>query len=178
MRRRHGLAILAITACIAATSPSSVNQVIALVRSAIGSHETDKQLARALGKIEMAESLDSHTVEELESAGAGPKAVVELERLREASRGLPMPVAPEPFDSPPAPSGDEQRRILIDARRMALVYDKSLPDFICDQEVRRYHGDRGGWALKDTLTLRLSYFGQKEVYKPPPINGRPKVLPF
>ena len=178
MRRRHGLAILAITACIAATPPSSVNQVIALVRSAIGSHESDKQLARALGKIEMGERLDSHAVEELESEGAGPKAVAELEKLREASRALPAPVAPAPFDSPPAPPGDEQRRILIEARRLALAYDKSLPDFICEQEIRRYHGERAGWGLKDTLTLRLSYFGQKEVYKLLTINGRPTVLPF
>ena len=62
------------------------------------------------------------------------------------------------------------------ARESALNYTRSLPDFICTEVVRRYNDTRS--RLLDTLTLKLSYFEQKEKYQLLAINGRATVLPY
>jgi hypothetical protein len=84
---------------------------------------------------------------------------------------------PKPKPIPP-PDSEEQARILAAVRKYALDYSKNLPDFICAQVTRRkvaaasggkynqYAGSYGpAWQTMDTLTLRLSYFDQKENYK-------------
>jgi len=61
------------------------------------------------------------------------------------------------------------------ARAYALDYSRTLPDFICDEVVRRYREgvDPGAWTLSDTLTVRLSYYGHREDYKLVLVNGKP-----
>ena len=71
----------------------------------------------------------------------------------------------------PPPSSEEQAGIINDVREYALNYSKNLPDYICTQVTRRYgalgprRGEEPSWQLQDTLTIRLSYFEQKEDYK-------------
>lgn len=178
MRWRFGLWILSVTVLTGAQPTSSVNETIGLVRTAIRGKQTDNQIARSLHKWKLAESLDEHTIEELQSEGAGPKAVAELERLRQASEALPKPAVPPRFESPPVPSPAEQNGIVNEAREIALNYTQSLPDFIATESVRRYSDERGMWQLKDTLTIKLSYFEQAEDYKVLNINGRPSTLPY
>jgi hypothetical protein len=178
MRWRLGLWILGVTALTAAQPASSVNETIDLVRSAVRGKQADNQTAKALHKWKLAESLDEHTIEELQSEGAGPKTVEELERLRLASEALPKPAVPPRFESPPVPSPAEQNRIVKEAQEIALNYTQSLPDFIATESVRRYTDERGVWQLKDTLTIKLSYFEQAEDYKVLNINGRPSTLPY
>ncbi len=57
--------------------------------------------------------------------------------------------------------------LLEEARRTALNYTKSLPDFICTELVRRFeaYGPIGAFRPSDTLTLQLTYFQMKENYK-------------
>jgi hypothetical protein len=73
----------------------------------------------------------------------------------------------------PAPAPDPG--ILATARAYALQYSQTLPDFICDELVRRYREgiDPGTWTLSDTLTVRLSYYGHREDYKLVLVNGKP-----
>jgi hypothetical protein len=75
-------------------------------------------------------------------------------------------------------SPQEQERILDHVRKYALDYTKSLPDFICTQVTRRYMGDakRGIWDRPEVITMRLSFFGQREEYKVISVNGRPSTL--
>jgi hypothetical protein len=65
--------------------------------------------------------------------------------------------------------------ILDAARAYALDYSQSLPDFFCDELVRRYREgmDPGAWTLTDTLTVRLSYYGHREDYKLLLVNAKP-----
>ena len=65
--------------------------------------------------------------------------------------------------------------ILDLARAYAFDYSRTLPDFICDQVVRRYREgvDPGTWTLSDTLTVRLSYYGHREDYKLVQVNNKP-----
>jgi len=175
MRVRFWVAVLAICAFAAAQTGGSVNDVVSLVRSAIQTGQPDNEVAKALHRIKLAESLDQYTIEELQAEGAGPKALAELERLRKISAGLPHP-ATAALQPRPAPLPDEQKRIVDLARESAVNYIKSLPDFICMEMVRRYDDTRG--KLLDTLTLKLSYFEQKEKYQLLTINGRATFLPY
>ena len=76
---------------------------------------------------------------------------------------------------PPAPNSEEQAAIIDEIREYALNYSKSLPNFLSTQVVRRYQAGapaaattahaEPSWRQVDLLTLRLSYFEQKEDYK-------------
>ncbi|HTS26779.1 MAG TPA: hypothetical protein VMH81_12965 [Bryobacteraceae bacterium] len=165
-------------ASLAAQGPHSVNDTIDLVRTALRGKQTDRQTARSLRKWKLSESLDARAVEELESDGAGPATVAELERLRLASAALPKPATAPAFDSPPVPAPQEQSRIVEEARAIALTYTDSLPNFIAIESVRRYTGDHGSWRLKDTLHIKLSYFEKAEDYAVMTVNGRPSNLAY
>jgi hypothetical protein len=76
------------------------------------------------------------------------------------------------------PSNQEQERILDEVRTYAADYTKRLPDFICTQVTRRYMGSSllGMRSQPDVITMRLSFFGQREDYKVLSVNGRPSTL--
>jgi hypothetical protein len=171
---RAALLILALFQA-AAAAESSVNDLIAMVRASVGAGESDDRLAKALGKLHLTEQLDSRAIEELESEGAGPKSVQELLILLKATEKLPPPATPPPFDSPPRPGPAEQNTFFQDVAKNALQYAKGLPDFICTQVARRYEASvtRDDWRIKDTLTIKLTYFDNKEQYQLQQINGRP-----
>jgi len=153
---------------------NSVDELIVLVRSSLRAREPESKLVKSLGKMKLSERLDSRVVEELESEGAGPKAVEELEKLQEASRALPKPSVPPVFSEPPAPLADEQDSFLQLAAENALHYSASLPNFICTQAVRRFVDTSGSgvWKLQDVLTIKLTYFENREDYQLTQLNGR------
>src|SRR4051794_40504531 len=74
----------------------------------------------------------------------------------------------------------EQAALLDEARRAALSYSDSLPDFLCTEYIRRLEDPRGDnrWRPIDRLTVRLSYSGRKEEYKLMAIDGKPTALDF
>jgi hypothetical protein len=78
------------------------------------------------------------------------------------------------------PGESESAELLEKARRAALHYNASLPDFICTQIVHRSEDPRGDnrWIAVDVLTVRLSYFGRIEDYKLTAINGKPSERDF
>jgi hypothetical protein len=167
------------TSLWAAAQPRiTVNELVTIVRSAIGSGERDGQLAKKLHQLKLIESLDDHAIEELESEGAAVKSVAQLARLRETSQGLPKPAVAPVFEHPAPPLAEERRNVLAAAGIAALSYAKSLPDFICTQTVHRYQDSRGTWGLKDTLQIKLAYFERKEDYKLLSVNGRPTTKSY
>lgn len=142
---------------------------------------TDRELAGYLAKVKLTDRLDDKTIEELQgSSQLGPKTMEALRALRDHSQTLAATrvTVVEPKATPiPPPTSEEQAAIMTEAREYALNYSKTLPDFICTQVTRRYQaaapGTRYGgsagsdptWYALDTLTLKLSYFEQKEEYK-------------
>jgi len=80
----------------------------------------------------------------------------------------------------PKPSEEERARLLEQVREAALNYTRSLPDFICTQEVKRYVDATGRdrWTPTDTLMVKLTYFGQKENYQLLTINDKPTNLEY
>jgi hypothetical protein len=79
----------------------------------------------------------------------------------------------------PPPSNAEQSALIEQVRQKVLDYSRGLPDFICTQETIRSTASRPKegkpleWKPYDTLTIELSYFGQKENYRVIAINGKP-----
>jgi len=74
----------------------------------------------------------------------------------------------------PAQTPSDAPAILDRARAYALDYSQTLPDFICNEVIRRYREGmkEGAWDLTDTLTVRLSYYGHREDYKLLQVNGK------
>ena len=152
---------------------NSVVDLIGLVRASLRAQEPEAKLVKSLGKMKLTERLDSQVIEELESEGAGLKAVEELEKLQEASRALPKPALAPVFSEPPAPLTDEQDSFLQVAADNALHYSASLPNFICTEVVRRFvDASGGGWSLQDVLTIKLTYFENREDYQLIQVNGK------
>ena len=93
------------------------------------------------------------------------------------------------------PAAAEANAILERGREKALAYTKSLPDFVCTEIIQRYKrsqppvslpalrgaGASSGapsWAPFDRLTVRLSFFQQKEDHKLELVNGLPTTLQY
>ena len=73
------------------------------------------------------------------------------------------------------PADAEQPLLLDEARRTALNYSKSLPDFICSEVIHRFEarGATGAFKPSDILSLQVSYFQMKENYKLITRNNKP-----
>ena len=175
MRYRLLAAVFAVSLAASAQN-LSIQQLRSFLQSAVKMKQSDKDVAGYLAHARLSEKLDDRTVEDLQSLGIGPKTLAALRGLRDQSQDLAAapPAVPEPQPKPaPPPSEEEQDAIIAEVRDYALNYSRNLPDFICTQVTRRYlsapSGNRAGeepsWLLQDTLTLRLSYFHQKEDYK-------------
>lgn len=184
MRLRLLAAVFAV--CVAAMGQSlSVDKLVAFLKSSqklINEGKmTDRELANYLVKVKLTERLEDRVIEDLMGDGAlGPRTLNALRTLRDQSQAFATarPITPEAKPTPiRPPSSEEQAAIISAARDYALNYSKSLPDFICTQVTRRYaaappgtrYGGSAGsdpsWYPLDTLTLKLSYFEQKEDYK-------------
>jgi hypothetical protein len=185
MRYRLLAAVFAV--CLTAMGQSlSVQKLITFLESSEKlikeGKMTDRELAGYLSKVKLTERLDDRAIEEIQGAGGGigPKTLEALRALRDRTQNLAVAKLPPPEPKPvpiPPPTSQEQAAIITEVREYALNYSKTLPDFICTQVTRRYAapapGTRGGgsvgsdptWYALDTLTIKLSYFEQKEDYK-------------
>lgn len=157
----------------------NLGQLRAFLRSSVHLQHDDRKVADYVRKIQLTERLTERDIEEFAVDGIGPRTIEALRSLVPSSVNLPGPtrdpamrMAEEPRI--PGPSEAEQKRIVADAREIALGYTKKLPDFICLQVTRRYVDPSGldMFQLADTLAARLSYFEQKENYKTVSVNGR------
>jgi len=175
--------VLLLAAALHSAQPATVAELIVLVRTALQQHQPDKTLAKSLRKVTLAEKLTLRTLEELESEGAGPEAMAALDFLLDNSASRPLGTSPNPFFSPPRPSIDEQKRFFHEVNVNAIHYSRNLPNFICTEVVQRAQMVpvrlRGVptnpplvWTPRDVLTLKLTYFENRERYDLTLINGK------
>ncbi|MEO8594681.1 MAG: hypothetical protein ABI759_15290 [Candidatus Solibacter sp.] len=177
--RQLGAALAFCLIAAAQTQTLSLDQLLKFLTSSVELKMADGEVAKFLGRTKLNEKLDDATIEKLIQEGVGPKTLNALRTLRDQSQTLSTakPVAPPPkVQLPPAPNAIEQAAIMDEVREYALNYSKSLPNFLSTQVVRRYQAGSPGsryaarytepsWQQVDLLTLRLSYFDQKEEYK-------------
>lgn len=76
------------------------------------------------------------------------------------------------------PSPEEQSAMIEKARQKALDYSRMLPNFLCTQVTHRFTAkevkrDEPAWIPSDTLTIQVSYFGEKETYRVIKVNDKP-----
>ena len=155
----------------------TVAQVESFIRSAIQLKNPDKEVALTIRQMKMSERLDLNTVETLQREGAGPRTVEALKELATESASLSQakPPAPKPVDVPmPPPSSEAQAALLAEVKEYGINYSRTLPDFICLEQTRRYVDTTGkdSWRPTDVITARLSYYNQKEDYKLVSMNDK------
>jgi len=191
MRYRFLVAVFAI-GFSATAQTMSVDKLVAFIESSSKFIQekkmTDNELAGYLSKVKLTDRLDDRTIEEMQSLGPiGPKTMAALKLLRDRSQSLTAAnlTPPPKYVPPPPPSSEEQAAIISEVREYALNYSKGLPNFLCTEVTRRklaptpgskYGGGRGSepsYQTIDTLTIRLSYYEQKEDYKLILINNAP-----
>jgi hypothetical protein len=153
----------------------TVAQLIEFVKSSIAKKLPDRDVAAELAKCRMSQKLEDQTIEDLQTAGAGPRTVAALTKLADESIKLKLPSAPPP-SAPKAvsetrqpPSPEDQKRIIEAVREYALSYTESLPNFLCIQDTHRYtnHNYKPGdqeWTPQDRFIEQLNYVDHKENY--------------
>ena len=179
----------ALVFCLVAYAQTlSVEKLVSFLKSSVDLKTPDGEVAKYLKNVKLSDKLTDRTIEELLAIGIGPKTRDALNLLRDRSASLSVTAAapkPEGPKLPPVPSAAEQAEIIREVREYALNYTKSLPNFLCTQVTRRKAAAEPGtrYAMRgatepsfqtiDTLTIRLSYFEQKEDYKLILVNNSP-----
>lgn len=168
--------------CLALAQQSmTVQQLSQFLHSAtheMKGRQSDQEVAAFLAKVKLTERLDDSTIEQLQGEGVGPKTVAALHGLRDRSAALPAAraVVAAPAAKPlPPPSSEEQAAIIDAVRQYALEYSESLPDFVCHEKMISYvAAPRTGadWTSVSNIDSILTYFKQKEDYKPYFQNGK------
>jgi hypothetical protein len=166
---------MAVLAAGASTQDGSIAGLLTTVREGLRIKRADIIIAGMVHDIKLTERLQDEAIEELQSEGAGPETLEELDRQRDLTRKLGAPAqAAKLFDAPPEPGSEEQSRVLEKARENALQYTAGLPDFLCTEFVRRYEGSKQDeWRPTDTLKMDVAYSEKGERYRLLQINGRP-----
>src|SRR5215471_11325527 len=187
---RFRLTCVALVFCLAAAAQiMSVAQLVSFLKSSVQQKMTDSEVSKYLKTVKLTDKLTDRTIEELLAAGIGPKTREALNGLRDRSATLSTAAAvttpkEEGPKLPPVPSAAEQADIIREVREYALNYTKGLPNFLCTQVTRRKAAGEPGsryargqsepsFQTQDTLTIRLSYFEQKEDYKLILVNNSP-----
>jgi hypothetical protein len=152
----------------------TVPKLIEFVQSSVKSKLQDKDIAAYLAGVRLSQKLEDQTIEELQTAGAGPRTVAALTKLADASAKLPEPppppAPPKVSDGGPPPPQEEQDRIIREVQEYARNYIQSLPDFLCLQVTRRsldMHYPTGtppSWTPSDRISEKLSFVDHKEKY--------------
>ena len=155
----------------------TADQLVSFIKSSIQLHHDDRKVAEYVGKIKLTDKLEASKVEELQGLGAGPRTVVALRKMMEATVSLavtPPPPPPPPRPVIPPPDSVEQARILHDIIDNARNYTQGLPNYMCVQMTRRRFDPTGteNWILHDTIQEQLSYVDHQESYKVVMINSQ------
>jgi hypothetical protein len=160
---------------ISSARAAGVAELVQAVRDGLAANRSDAEIVFEIRQVQLAERLDDAVIEQLQSDGAGPKTVEELEWLRERSIALPAPAGLRLFDAPPAPPEVEQNGLIARARHIALEYTASLPNFLCTESVRRFVLPAGkAWQARDVFKMDVSYSRKGgESYKLLTLNGQP-----
>jgi hypothetical protein len=179
MRRFAAIVTFCFTAL--AQQAMTVDQLSKFLHSAtheMKGKQSDQEIAQFLAKVRLTERLDDDTLERIQSDGIGPKTIAVLRGLRDRTANLPPAhavVAGAQPKLPPPPSSEEQAAILESVRQYALEYSGKLPDFLCHEEMTTYAASRrpdAGWTQISKIDSRLTYFQQKEDYKPLMKDGK------
>ena len=144
---------------------------------------TDRELASYLAKVKLTERLDDRTIEDLQGTVAAgsedPGGAAQSARSLAGVRGREDWRCPSRSRRPiPPPSSEEQAAIISEVRDVRAELQQDAAGFhlhagdaaVCragagDPPRRLAPAATRSWYALDTLTIKLSYFEQKEDYK-------------
>src|SRR5580704_14224193 len=92
--------LLALTAAATAQIKMTLPQLEKFVESSVQMHEDDRKVAEMVKKIQLSNQLDAHTVETLQTLGAGRLTMAALRTLMTDSASLPAAPAPAVAPAP------------------------------------------------------------------------------
>jgi VWFA-related protein len=83
-----------------------------------------------------------------------------------------------PAGTVPPPSSDDVQKMIEEARKRALDYSKTLPNFLCIEVTNRSvdPAGKGSWKHRDSLAELLSYHDNSETRTTLEVNGRRSSL--
>ncbi len=180
MKSRIAAAALAFCSVLMAQQTITIDRLAQFIHSAtheMKGKQSDQEVAAFVSRCKLTERLDDAMLEQFQTEGAGPKTLAALRVLRDRSTNLPAakPVTPvgEP-QLPPPPSSEDQAAILEAVRQYALEYSEKLPDFVCHESMTTYGAPprAEGWTKVGDIDSRLTYFKQKEDYRPYMKDGK------
>ena len=174
---RRILAVACLFCALTAAQTLSVEKLKGFIESSVKLKTPDKQVAAYLKHVQLSDKLDDRTIEDLQGAGAGPQTVAALKALADSSKSLTAeaPAAPKATAVPIPPlSAADQEKVLQEMREYALDYTSHLPNYICDELVRRSVAPAGSesWHQIDTVLIKLTYFEQHEKYQVTMVNNK------
>jgi hypothetical protein len=171
--------VLGLSLCAWTAAPTKVQDLVAIVRNDLKARRADAEIAKEVRQAKLGERLDFAVIEEMQSEGAGPETLEELDRQRGLTAKLAAPSL-HLFEEPAAPSSQEQADAIEQARAGALQYTAKLPNFLCTEMVHRYEASKGSqnWKAQDVLKVDLTYSEKGERYRLLETNGRPASRPL
>ncbi len=199
MKLRFGLLVVSCGLILQAQTQMNVQQLADFIRSELAlNHDSDKQIAAELKKIQLSEKLTDKTIIDLQAQGAGPKTTDALRKLRDESASIkhtaPADVTSSPATAPdntlsagpatiklavqapppPPPDSVHQQQILDAMRQYAMTYAQGLPNYICVRVDRRYVDPNGGdsYRSQGTILAKVTYTGGQEHYKVYSVGGK------
>jgi len=172
--------ILVSASMMLAQRPMTVAELSSFIKSSVENKLDDKSIAEFLKKVKLTEKLEPRKVNELMSLGAGVRTSAALRELATSSENLPAPAAPAPAPVKPKPltltepNSVEREKILDAVRDYAVNYTQNLPNFICNQVIRRQVDSTGTgehYRSEDKIQEQLTYYERQEKYKVIAVNG-------
>src|SRR3984957_6214899 len=102
----------------------------------------------------------------------------DLQPLADGSKGHRLVITSLPAGAVPPPSAEELQAIIGSARKRALDYSKSLPNFVCVEVTSRSvdTGGNGKWKHRDSIAELLRYHDNQETRTTLEINGQRSSL--
>ncbi len=176
MRRLILLALLAAPLASYATDRATVDQLRQALLSRQAAHDSDENLARYIGSVELTERLTPLTQSQIRaSLSAGPKTAQALDLLTDESALLDPPAAELPTRA--APETAEQQAMLNAAVHFVAVTFRSLPNFLASRVTRSFDDSplvvtHSGWAPSHTDLHLVGTFNQEITYR----DGREATL--
>ncbi|MGO9094494.1 MAG: hypothetical protein ACLQGV_04660 [Bryobacteraceae bacterium] len=177
--------VLAIGLSVPTAEPLvAVDELVSMLTSLLATDRNDKRIAHRLETIRLSERLSEETILMLKQMGVGRATLRTLEAIRKESAGLAAP-SQDTLSVTPAPSDDEQARMLDTVRRWSAAYLASLPNFLCTRSVQRHrsfmqvHGDLSdmvadlGWFPSGSYSGQAGYGDGGDYYHIESVDGRP-----
>ena len=159
----------------------TVEQLGEFVGAAVASHRSDRDTARAIAGLEVAERITEDRLAALQSRAPGPQTATTLEELMEKSAFLDAPASEGAPGAPPPLA--EQRNIFQRVVGYVLAYANRLPNLICTEAILRFNDDPwhrtysqralGRLHFTDTIGAQITYSNSGEEMTVKTVDNHP-----